>query len=84
MKLNSVDPLQADGVEELWVDGELAIRRDGLRFRRVPEVRITVFELEVYYHGLPEKFTGEKPIKVYFDNVVIAKERIGCLSPTRP
>jgi Polysaccharide lyase 14 len=84
MKLNSVGPLKADGVEEVWVDGELAIRRDGLRFRRVPEVRITVFELEVYYHGLPEKFTAEKPIKVYFDNVVIAKERIGCLSPARP
>lgn len=79
MKLNSVSPLRADGVEELWVDGELALRRDGLRFRRVPELRITVFELEVYYHGLPAKYTAERPQKVYFDNVVIATERIGCL-----
>jgi hypothetical protein len=84
MKLNSVDPLKADGREELWVDGELAIRREGLRFRKVPEVRITAFELEVYYHGLPEKFTEENPIRVYFDNVVIATERIGCLSPAPP
>jgi hypothetical protein len=81
MKLNSVAPLKADGLEELWVDGELAIRREGLRFRRVAEVRITVFELEVYYHGLSEKFTEKKPIKVYFDSVVIARERIGCITP---
>ena len=79
MKLNSVDPLKADGLEELWVDGELAIRREGLRFRKVPEVRITVFELEVYYHGLPKRFTEEDPIKVYFDNLVVARQRIGCL-----
>jgi hypothetical protein len=68
----------------LWVDGELAIRRDGLRFRRVPGLRITVFELEVHYHGLPEKYTADKPIAVSFDNVVIATERIGCLSSDRP
>jgi hypothetical protein len=79
LKLNSVDPMKSDGAEELWVDGELAVRRAGLRFRKVPEVRITVFELEVYYHGLPEKFTVQSPIKVYYDHIVVAKERIGCL-----
>jgi hypothetical protein len=84
MKLNSVSPLKADGLEELWVDGELVLRREGLRFRRVPELRITAFELEVYYHGLPDKYTEQNPLKVYFDNVVIATERIGCLSPAPP
>src|SRR5262249_36127349 len=79
MKLNSVDPVKADGLEELWVDGELALRRDGLRFRKVPGLLITVFELEVYYHGLPERYTEQKPARVYFDNVVVATERIGCL-----
>jgi hypothetical protein len=76
--------VKADGIEELWADGELALRRDGLRFRRVPELRITAFELEVYYHGLPAKYTAEAPQKVYFDNVVIATARIGRLSPARP
>jgi hypothetical protein len=84
LRLNAADPLAADGLEELWVDGELAIRRDGLRFRRAPGLRITVFELEVYYHGLPEKYTPDKPISVSFDNVVIATERIGCLNPGWP
>jgi hypothetical protein len=79
LKLNSVSPLKADGVEELWVGGELAIRRAGLRFRKVPELRISVFELEVYYHGLPDRYPEAKPIKVYYDNVVVATERIGCM-----
>jgi hypothetical protein len=79
LKLNSVDPVKDDGLEELWVDGKLAIRREGLRFRRVPEVRITVFELEVYYHGLPKKFTEQSPIRVHYDHIVVAKDRIGCL-----
>ncbi len=81
MKLNSVNPLKADGVEELWVDGERVIRREGLRFRRVPELKITLFGLEVYYHGLPEKYSPEKPIKVYFDHVVVARKYIGPITP---
>jgi hypothetical protein len=81
LKLNSVDPVKADGLEELWVDGDLVLRREGLRFRKVPEVRITVFELEVYYHGLPERYAEQSPAKVYYDHVVIARDRIGCLRP---
>jgi hypothetical protein len=79
MKLNSVDPVKADGVEELWVDGELALRRDGLRFRRVPEIRISYLAFEVYYHDVPARYTEQHPIKVYYDNLVVATERIGCL-----
>ena len=82
MKLNSVDPTKADpanadGVEELWIDGQLAIRKEGVRFRRVPQLRITFFSLETYYHGLPEMFSESKPICVYFDNFVIARKYIG-------
>lgn len=80
MKLNSVNPLKSDGIEELWVDGKLAIRRDGLRFRKVPELRIAFLSLAVYYHGLPELYSRERPIKVYYDHVVIATDRIGCLT----
>jgi len=81
MKLNSVDrstgEANADGLEELWIDGELSIRKEGLRFRRVPHLRITSFSLETYYHGLPEEFGRANPIKVYFDNVVIARTYVG-------
>ena len=87
MKLNSVDPGKpdpaiADGIEELWIDGQLTIRKGDVRFRRIPHLRITLFSLETYYHGLPEQYNREHPIKVYFDNVVIAKKYIGPMNNT--
>lgn len=83
MKLNSVDPKKADGnydgLEELWVDGELTIRKENVRFRRVPHLRITFFSLETYYHDLSKEYSINNPIKVYLDNVVIARKYIGPL-----
>ena len=88
MKLNSVDPdkkgANYDGVEELWVDGKLTIHREGVRFRRVPNLRITFFSLETYYHGLPQEYDRDNPIEVYFDNVVIARQQIGPLNTLNP
>jgi hypothetical protein len=89
MKLNSVDPekpdpANADGVEELWIDGQLTIRKTNVRFRRVPHLRITFFSLETYYHGLPEQYNRNYPIKVYFDNIVIAREYISPVSRLMP
>ncbi len=85
MKLNSVDrstgEANADGREELWINGELSIRKEGLRFRRVPHLQIASFSLETYYHGLPEEFGRTNPIKVYVDNVVIARAYIGPMTP---
>ncbi len=82
MKLNSVDPSRpdpavADGIEELWIDGELTIRKEGVRFRRAGHLRITFFSLETYYHGLPKNYDRTHPIRVCFDNVVIARKYIG-------
>ncbi|MHC4680756.1 MAG: hypothetical protein ACYTEK_18895 [Planctomycetota bacterium] len=88
MKLNSVDTDaadgRADGVEELWIDGQLSIRNPAVRFRRVGRLHITLFCLETYYHGLPEEYGPEHPVKVYFDNVVIAKRYIGPARPDGP
>ncbi len=84
LKLNSVDPLKADAVEELWVDGELSIRKADLRYRKVPQLKITMFSLGTYYHpGLPKKYTAQNPIKVYYDNLVIARRPIGPVRVTR-
>lgn len=85
MKLNSVDrskpdPANADGIEELWIDGQLTIHKEGVRFRRITHLRITLFSLETYYHDLPTQYDRDHPIKVYFENVVIAKRYIGPLS----
>jgi len=87
MKLNSIDPAKGqgnfDGMEELWVDGELSIRKEGLRFRHVPQLHITFFTLETYYHGLPPEFGKENPIRVYYDNLVIARKPIGPMAPAK-
>ena len=78
LKLNTAEPLKADAVEELWVDGELSIRKDDLRYRKVPQLKITFFSLGTYYHpGLPAKYTAENPIKVYYDNLIIARKPVG-------
>jgi hypothetical protein len=81
MKLNSVSAdgkANMDGVEELWVDGQLSIHK-AVRFRKTPVLRITFFALGMYYHALPKEYDAEHPIKVYFDNLVIAREYIGPL-----
>lgn len=88
MRLNTVEPLKADGLEELWVDGELSVRREGLRFRNIPTLRINFFSLETYYHRPDAAYTREHPIKVYVDHLVIAKSYIGPMATkavtTRP
>jgi len=80
MKLNAVQPLKADGMEELWVDGELSIRRQNLRFRNIPTLHINFFALETYYHRPGREYTPDHPIRVSFDHVVIARSRIGPLA----
>lgn len=79
MKLNSVTAAgeaNTDGIEELWVDGQLSIRK-AVRFRRTPNLRITFFSLGMYYHNLPKDYDAEHPITVYFDNLVIARQYVG-------
>jgi hypothetical protein len=65
-----------DGIEELWVDGRLTVSRP-IRHRRDPELRITYFALESWYPNLPAEYTAEHPLKVYYDNLVIARNYIG-------
>lgn len=88
LKLNSVDEAtgdaRRDGVEELWVDGVLSIRKADVRFRRTPRLRITYFTLETYYHGLPKQYDPAHPIKVAFDNVVMARKYIGPMTSPSP
>jgi hypothetical protein len=81
LKLNYVSPdsseVHFDGIEELWIDGKLSTRVEGIRYRKVPHLHITFISLETYYHRLPKEFDMRNPIKVYLDNVVIASKYIG-------
>lgn len=40
-------------------------------------MRITRLSLGTYYHGLPSQFDQDHPIKVYFDDVVVARSYVG-------
>jgi len=88
LKLNSVDPRSNDGnfdgIEEVWIDGKLTHRIEGIRYRRVPHLRITYLSLETFYNGLSHMYNRENPIKVYFDNIIIATQYIGPINPLTP
>lgn len=72
-----------DGIEELWVDGELAISVP-IRYRRNPDLHINFFSLGAWYGSLlPLTYTQDAPISVFYDNVVIAKEYIGPIRTPR-
>ena len=81
MKLNTIDheknKANYDGIEEVWIDGQLVMQITNIRYRTTPNLRITFFSLETYYHSLPGDYTENNPIKVNFDNVVIASKYIG-------
>jgi len=84
LKLNTVEPLTADGVEQLWIDGVPQITKEGLRFTRSKTLRITFFSLENYYERLDPEWTPENPVTVLYDNVVVAREYIGPAAISKP
>jgi hypothetical protein len=67
------DAALADGVLELWVDGASAGRWDDLWFRTDDNLKLNVLWLLLYYGG----DHGDEG--VLYDDVVVSRERIGCL-----
>ena len=67
------DPDRANGVFELWIDGRLEARLDGLNWQGAyGDYGINTVFLENYWNdGAP------KPQERYFDNFVVSTERIG-------
>lgn len=72
LKLNA--PGASDGVYEAWVDGHLVFRREGLRFRDVPTLKIEDIWMNVYHGGTQP---APHDLTLYIDNVVIARRYIG-------
>jgi hypothetical protein len=73
VKLN--DPGAGNGVQEFFIDDQLEARRDGLDFvRGYTDYGINAVFFENYWNaGSP------RDQERYFDNIVIAESRIGCL-----
>jgi len=74
IRLNQVG--KRDGLLEGWVDGELAMRRKGLRFRDVAAVRIEKYWFNVYYGGTG---TPDRELQLAIDDFAMGSHRIGCL-----
>ena len=78
LKLNK--PGQKDGVFRAWIDGRLVFERTDLRLRDVPDLKIESVWFNVYHGGVTPP---PRDMDLYIDNVVIAKNYIGPMSPPR-
>ncbi len=73
VKLNT--PGQNDGLIEYWIDGRPDLRREGINLRGAyTGTTINTIMLDTYWNdGAPEE-----GLMRWYDNVVVATERIGC------
>ncbi len=70
-------PGDSDGLVECWLDGELALRVEGLRFRETDELAIDAFYFNTFFGGgSPEDAPSEEQ-QIDFDDFVVAAEPIG-------
>lgn len=72
LKLNA--PGRSDGVLRVWVDGQLAFEKTGLRWRDVSSLKIESVWLNVYHGGTSK---ADRDLTLYMDNLVIARQYIG-------
>jgi MYXO-CTERM domain-containing protein len=76
MELNT--PGNADGSMAFWVDDLLAHEVTGMHWRDVPELQLNRAMLEHYIES------ADNPNPIWFDDVVVSTERIGCTSVAEP
>ncbi len=72
MRLNT--PGQSDGAMAFWVDDALGHEVEGMAWRDVPELQLNRAMLE---HFIDPGDT-DHPNQVWFDDVVVSTQRIGC------
>ncbi|MBN2004522.1 MAG: hypothetical protein JXA21_14295 [Anaerolineae bacterium] len=74
VKLNT--PGQADGLYRFWADDELIVERTGVDLRGNTQDKINEVMLDTYWNGGSPKAQSR-----YYDDFVIATERIGADAP---
>jgi len=72
------DPGLANGIQEFWIDGALEARAEQLDFVR----SYTDYALNAIFFENYDNDGSAQEQERYFDNVVVATTRIGCLPPT--
>jgi len=70
---------KADGMQAMWLDGELVGEFTGIRWRDDMDLKVNAFWLQHYGYdeGDPTKQYWKQTQSVWFDDVVVAKEYIG-------
>ena len=74
-------PGQNDGVLRGWLDGELALSRSNIQYRRADEPGIGVRHMwhNIYFGG---SYPTPNPLSLEYDQVVVSTSgRVGCLQP---
>jgi len=72
-------PGQRDGQLKAWVNDELVIQADNIRFRDTDQVKMWRFYTPGYFGGGGIRNTSPKEQQIYIDNYVISRARVGCL-----
>jgi hypothetical protein len=67
-------PGKHDGAIKVWVDGELAYQRSGIRVRDIDSIKIEKIWMNVYHGG---RAPAPADMHLYIDNVVVARRYIG-------
>lgn len=84
IKANSA-PDKADGEQAFWINGKLAGRFVGFRWRTTNELKINAFWLLLYMtHNAMQSNNIIRPNpyqRVYFDNIVISTKYVGPIKP---
>ncbi|APR76854.1 Hypothetical protein A7982_02201 [Minicystis rosea] len=74
MKVNTVG--QKDGEMAYWVDGVLANEKKDMGFRTTPALQLNMVRLQHYNETWD---VNDHANRVWFDDVVVSTERIGCM-----
>lgn len=77
----TTSPVNASGEISLWIDGMEIGSWVGLWLRSSPDIKNSIFWLNVFFHG------EHNESGVLYDNVVVSTERVGChgaAAPPRP
>jgi hypothetical protein len=76
-------PDQADGAQAMWVDGQPVGRFAGIRWRKDPDLKVNCLWLQHYGYdeGDPTKSFWKDHQSAWFDDVVVATQYIGPMTP---
>ncbi|MEM7799186.1 MAG: polysaccharide lyase [Chloroflexota bacterium] len=69
-------PGSSNGLIEGWFDGDLAFRREGLRFRDVDQLAIDALYFSTFFGGSGADWAAQQDESIFFDDFVISTEPI--------